>query len=149
MLSDCDPPGGGDDNCDGIDSSADSGIFLAKWGTIGDSGTIEDSLLNIQSAIDYAASSPDRKEIYVATGVYTESLELKAGVGIFGGYSADFHVREPIAYETVVFGSVPTVALPGAITAIGISGAETKIDGFVVFGYTSRGSGANSIGVYV
>jgi hypothetical protein len=149
FISDYDPPGGGDDNCDGIDGSVDSGIFVAKWGTIGASGTIEDPLLNIQSAIDFAASSPDRKEIYVATGVYTESLELKAGVGIFGGYSADFRVREPIAYETVVFGSVPTVALPGAITAIGISGPETKIDGFVVFGYTSRGSGANSIGVYV
>ena len=86
----------------------------------------EDPLLNIQSAIDYAASSPDRKEIYVATGVSPNPLNSKLESN-FGGYSADFHVREPIAYETVVFGSVPTVALPGAITAIGISGQKPRL----------------------
>lgn len=152
FTSAIDPPGGADENCDGIDGDVLGSVFVAKWGTNGATGTIDDPLLNIQSAIDLASSDPNRKDVYVATGVYTEPVSMKAGVGLFGGYSADFRVREPVAYETVVLGAVPTAQAPGAVTAIGISGGaagSTVLDGFVVFAYSSKTTGANSIGIYV
>ncbi|HOI09035.1 MAG TPA: hypothetical protein PK313_01030 [Myxococcota bacterium] len=152
FTSEVDAPGGADANCDGIDGDVVGSVFVAKWGTNGASGTIDDPLLNIQSAIDLAAGSPDLKDVYVATGVYTEPVVLKAGVGVYGGYSADFRVHEPVAYETVVLGQVPTTQVPGAVTAIGITGgaaASTVLDGFVVFAYNSKASGGNAIGVYV
>ena len=88
-------------------------------GSLGDfaKGTIERDYLSYGITVDYPLRVP----------FYGERME-KWGVrpcwdttfGVFGGYSADFRVREPVAYETVVLGSVPTTQAPGAISAIGI-----------------------------
>ncbi len=151
LLAGADLPGGGDTNCDGIDGDVTQGIFVAKYGHDTNPGTIDAPLLSLKAALDLATSS-GKRDVYVATGVYPEAVFLRANVGLYGGYSADFRVREPLAYETVILGQTPTTDVPGAVNAIGISGGAagtTTLDGFVVIGANNRTPGGNSIGVYV
>ncbi|MBM4396475.1 MAG: hypothetical protein FJ087_12405, partial [Deltaproteobacteria bacterium] len=149
---DADMAGDGKDaDCDGIDGEVDAGVFVAKWGSDANPGSIDLPRLTIQSAIDLAATGPQR-DVYVATGVYTEPVVLKAGVGVFGGYSADFRVREPVSYETVVLGGAPTGQARGAVNATGIKGGapgSAVFAGFVVFGYSQKAPGASSYAVWV
>lgn len=150
-LGPVDLPGDGDANCDGIDGELDSGLFVAKWGNDQNPGTIDLPLLTIGTALSRAQAS-GKRDVYVATGVYSEAVVLQAGIGLYGGYSADFRIREPMAYETVILGPAPAPDRPGAVNAIGIAGGapeSTVLDGFVVIGANNRVPGGNSIAVYL
>ena len=140
-----------DANCDGIDGEVDGGVFVAKYGSDSNPGTIDSPLLTVQSGIDQALND-GKRDVYVATGVYVDPVHLKAGVGVYGGYSADFVLRDPLSYETVVLGGQPEAGSPGAVNALGIQGgapSSTVISGFVVFGFNSKATGASSYALYV
>ena len=139
---------GTDDNCDGIDGEVDNGVFVAKNGSDLAPGTIDEPKLTIQAAIA-AASSQGKRDVYVATGVYQGSVKLVGGVGVYGGYRSDFRQREALLYETVIFGTEPTGALPGAVNGIDLTGAPAKLDGFTIFGWTAKAPGASSYAVYL
>ncbi len=146
LVGDC-----SDANCDGIDGEVGNGVFVAKWGSDANPGTLEAPLLTIQHGIDRAASS-GKREVYVATGVYTDPVVLKPGVSVYGGYSADFRVREPLAYETVVLGGPLTQTVRGAVQAVSIIGqapGTTTFAGFLVYAYNNREPGGNSVGVFL
>ncbi len=145
-----DAPGGGDSNCDGIDGKIDNTIFVAKWGSNTNAGTIDAPVLTIGRAIQLANSST-ANEIYVATGIYTEPVSISTGKSIYGGFSADFKTLNPVAYETVILGQEPNELLPGAVNAVGITGAagSTVFSGFVIIAYNNRTPGGNSIAVYI
>ena len=155
----CDPapidlpdPEGYDANCDGMDGEKDGGVFVSKEG---------DDLLNdgtwlhpkrtiaagIQAAVDLG-----RRDVYVATGVYQEAFDLRAGVGVYGGYSSDFRQRDSVLYEVAVIGPQPTDARPGAVNAVGIAGGaagSTVFDGFTVFGASVLEGGGSSYAIYL
>ncbi len=145
-----DLPGGGDADCDGIDGTTEGAIFVAKWGSDANPGTIDNPVRTLGAA--FAKAETGGKDVYVATGIYTEPISLRAGISVYGGFSADFKILDPVAYETVILGQEPTVMLPGAVNAVGITtgGAGTTVfSGFVVIAYNSRTSGQNSIGLYI
>jgi hypothetical protein len=91
--------------------------------------------------------------VYVATGVYSENVSLKAGIGIYGGYSGDFTLHDPIVFETAILGQAPTVSKPGAVSATNLTATgspTTIIDGFTIFGPNLANTpGANSYAVYL
>jgi hypothetical protein len=138
---------GVDSDCDGIDGEIDQGVFVAKNGSDGHPGTFDLPLLSVQAGVDKAASL-GKRDVYVATGVYTESVSLASGVGVYGGYAPDFHERDLIAYETAVMGSEMSAAQPGAINGIGV-GTHTVLDGFTVFGASNLTIGGVSYAVYL
>jgi hypothetical protein len=144
-------PLGVDSNCDGIDGDRASGLFVSKAGDDAAPGSLEAPKRTIQGAID-AAKSQGKTSVFVATGLYVESLLLADGVSVYGGYSATFTVRDATAYQTALLGQAPTVQRPGAVNGIGVGQApanDTTFAGFTVFGEDNTASGGTSYAIYL
>ncbi len=139
-----------DTNCDGIDGEADNGVFVARNGDDAALGTQTSPLRTIGAGIVQAASLGLR-DVYVASGVYAENIMVADGVGVFGGYSANFRSRDTVAYETAILGRHGVVGAPGTVTAVSVGQqAVTVVRGFSIFGPNSANvSGANSYAVYL
>jgi hypothetical protein len=149
-LSDQDDPDvPGDANCDGVEGVAANGVFVAKNGNDSHAGTIDAPLGTVQAGIDKAQASAFKKSVYVATGVYGESIVLRPGVSLFGGYSSDFLFRNTVSNQTVIMGSEFSTAKPGAVNAVNIQGTATTFSGFYVYGADAMTSGGSSYAVYV
>ncbi len=148
FVSNQDTPDGIDQNCDGVDGEVTGGVFVAKNGKDTNPGTIELPALTLGAAIGKAEAS-GKRDVYVATGVYVESVTLKQGVNLYGGYSADFKVRHILLYETVIMGLAPTQEKPGAVTVGNVSSKATTFDGFTVFGYDNEDPSEGSYGIYI
>jgi len=144
-------PNDPDVNCDGVDGEVDNAVFVAKNGDDSFPGTIEQPKRTIQAGIDEAALM-GKRDVYVATGVFSEAVSLAVGVGVYGGYSADFKVRDSVLYESAILGAEPTDVLPGAMNAFSIAGGiegTTVFDGFTVFAFPENRSGRSSYGIYL
>jgi hypothetical protein len=142
---------GVDADCDGIDGEVDKGIFVAKTGSDSASGELDDPLRTVQAGINKAVSL-NRRDVYVATGVYVESVSLKSGVRVYGGYSPSFRERDVEVHEAAIIGAAPTAALPGTINAISVGSSAsqpTGLDGFTVFGTNNPNAGGSSYAVYL
>jgi len=141
-----------DSNCDGIDGEVGNGIFVAKDGDDGNSGSIDEPKLTIAAALT-AANMQNKRDIYVATGVYSENIVLVNGKGLFGGYSPDFRDRDTTTQETAILGDVPSGNEAGTITAAGLGNsgnAKTIVDGFTIFGFNAANQpGDNSYAIYL
>ena len=143
-----DVPDGVDTNCDGVDGDIDAGFFVSKDGDDDATGAIDDPVRSVGRAIALAVAG-GRRDVYVATGLYEESVTLAAGVHVYGGYSADFRVHEPLVYETTLFGGQPTVDAPGTVNAMDLGDGATTLDGFTIFGVSGFEPGESSIAVYL
>jgi hypothetical protein len=139
---------GTDSDCDGVDGEIGNAVFVSKEGhdVLGD-GSIDDPVRSVGQAIALARALSLR-DVYVATGLYEESIELRPGVHVYGGYSADFRVHDPRVYETTLFGQPPTTQRPATVTVVGLEGAAT-LDGFTIYGRSRSVAGGTSIAVYV
>jgi hypothetical protein len=142
-----------DSNCDGIDGDLNGAIFVAKNGDNNAPGSREEPMLTISAALQRAYSA-GKRDVYVATGVYSENVVLIEGIGLFGGYSSDFFRRNTVTFETAIIGQDPTSAAPGAVTAVSLGAAgaaeSTILDGFTVFGANAANvAGANSYAIYL
>ena len=145
-----DEPDGIDQNCDGVDGDIENSIFVAKDGSDDNPGTMEEPMLTVQAALDTAKAAPKR-DVYVATGVYTGSIVLQAGVRLYGGYSSDFLQRAPVLYETVIMGSGFAVEKPGTVNGFSVADdpGSTVVDGFTIYGKNNNEAGGSSYGVYL
>jgi len=148
-LSDSDDPDeAGDSNCDGIDGVIPDGVFVAKNGDDANSGSMDEPVLSVQQGIDLAAELA-RPNVYVATGVYSESVELLTGANAYGGYSADFEERAPGLNQTVIMGLPSAPGKPGAVNCFDILDIPTTMSGFHIFGGDAMADGGSSYAVYV
>ena len=145
-----DRPDGVDHDCDGVDGELAVAVFVAKNGDDSNPGTIAAPVRSIQAGIDLAQSE-GKRDVYVATGVYAESIALAAGVTTYGGFNGDFSARDLTLYETAILGDDPSAEKPGAVNAIGLGGdpGTTGLVGFTVFGGTTKVAGSSSYAVYV
>ena len=142
-----DLPDGLDQNCDGIDGDRQRALFVSKVGDDQAVGSAEDPLLTISRALELAsAPNVEVRDIYVATGVYSENITLVNGVSVYGGYALDFRERDSDEHPTTLFGQPPEEAYQGTITAIDIT-EVTYVDGFSVYGVNASISGANSVAI--
>lgn len=76
-----------DTNCDGIDGDAARSIFVAVTGSDNATGTELNPVRTIQKGIDLAAATQLPKDVLIAGGTYNESIVLKSGVSLYGGYT--------------------------------------------------------------
>ncbi len=145
-----DIPDGVDSNCDGVDGDITDGIFVAKDGDDAAEGNPFEPMLTIPAAISKALQTGAR-DVYVATGIYGDSVTLAAGVHVYGGFSSDFKQRNPVLYETVIMGAAPTPAQPAAVTAANITSGDagSTVDGFTIFGHDNKASGGSSYVLYL
>lgn len=142
-----------DTNCDGIDGEVDNGVFVARNGDDDADGTITRPVRSIAVGVDLAVAL-GKRDVYVASGVYSGNVALAEGKGLFGGYSADFRVRAPYALETAILGEPASDEVPAAITCVGLGAADaaapTIVRGFTVFGANAANvPGANSYAAYL
>ncbi|MHB8872601.1 MAG: hypothetical protein ACYC8T_02845, partial [Myxococcaceae bacterium] len=91
-----------DRDCDLVDGVAAKSLFV--WsGSPGNSGTRQSPYRTLSAAI--AAYNPSlHTAVLVAAGSYLETVVLKNGAKVFGGYSPDFSRRDPVAFPTLVEG---------------------------------------------
>ncbi len=142
-----------DSNCDGVDGEVDNAIFVSKEGSDDNPGTRELPVVTIQGGL-VKAKAAGKRDVYVATGVYSRNLVLADGVGLFGGYAPEFDQHDVLLYETAIIGETPSAEHRGTITAIALGAAgaarETVLDGFTIFGINAGNTqGGNSYGIYV
>ncbi|MBL8786974.1 MAG: hypothetical protein JNJ59_18865 [Deltaproteobacteria bacterium] len=140
-----------DANCDGVDGEVDNAVFVSRSGDDSAAGTIAAPLLTVQAGIERAAQLGLR-DVYVATGVYNESIVLRSGVSVYGGYRGDFRQRDLVLYETALLGEAPTAEKPGAVNGrelVAVSGRTAGVNGLVVFGYSPDEPGESSYAIHL
>ena len=103
-----------DSNCDGIDGDKGKAVFVSPSGSDVNPGTMAKPKRTLNAAVLAAAAA--KKDVYAAAGLY-ERVDLVSGVGIYGGYAADWSSRG--ATPTVVNGG-PEAALADGDTGVTI-----------------------------
>ena len=102
----------------------------------------------LQAAIERADNVRDH--VYVAAGVYTELITLRAGISLFGGYSVDYSRRDIRGNETAIFPPLTTTGERlGTVSGINLSGTETIISGFTIVGHVENRPERSSYAVYL
>lgn len=78
-------------------------IFVSRSGSEGGEGTREAPLSSLATALERAATR--QADVYVAGGEWDETLVLRSGVGVYGGFDPASWARDPQRYPTVVRGA--------------------------------------------
>lgn len=120
-----------DENCDGVDGTVDTSIFVAANGVDSATcGTMAAPCRTIQRGINRATST-GKTDVLIARGVYVQdtTLVLANGVSLHGGYQNDGALQwsRSAALDTVVRVSANAVASRRlvAVSGSGISSATT------------------------
>ena len=109
-------------------STAAAGTIYVKWNSPSpDQGQSWDTAFHtVQAGVNAAVSSD---EVRVAAGTYVESITLKDGIKLLGGYSGVGEERDRRAFVTVLDGDGQNVITAGN----GIT-LSTVVDGFTITG---------------
>jgi hypothetical protein len=131
---------GEDTNCDGVDGDASDAIFVDKvTGDDANAGTREAPVKTIQAGLNLAAMV-GATQVLISQGVYTGSLTLINGIGIYGQYDKSRNwVRGPSNVTQIRGGTV-------AVTAQNILDT-TVIQGVVITSESASVAGTSSIGI--
>jgi len=77
-----------DNDCDGIDGSAENAIFVDQInGLYMAVGSKEYPVNSVKKALELASQSNPPKDIYLAVGIYEDPIVLEDGVGVYGGFN--------------------------------------------------------------
>lgn len=147
-LSAVDEPDGIDQNCDGIDGEVDNAIFVAKTGADSNPGTLALPVVTLAKAMALATTG-SKRDVYAAGGVYTGSIDLVAGISIYGGYGPGFGSRDTVIYQTAIVGVAPPGGAAYAVRCQGITGAgpKTRLDGVTILAANAKAPGESSYGL--
>ncbi len=143
-----------DANCDGADGSVLSSFYVASSGDDAGPGSPTRPLRSIGVAVERAFASlrtrMPRPHVYVASGIYTETVRVRDGVQVHGGYRGDFLARNPDGFEVVVVAPAETSAFGGAALVIdGPIRLPTLVEGLHLRGRDALEPGAPAIGAVV
>ncbi|MCA9610641.1 MAG: DUF1565 domain-containing protein, partial [Myxococcales bacterium] len=133
-----------DTNCDGIDGDVGIGVFVAPTfvgGNDANPGTIDMPVATIARGIEIASTSGrTRMEVYVSAGTYMESVVLRNGVSIYGGYLATMGWARSTSFVSEIRGGET------AVSGTGISRA-LEVQLFTIVAANASTPGASSYGV--
>ena len=146
-----------DVNCDGADGIVVESYYVAPDGDDGGPGSPTRPLKTIGEGLERAAESlgsdAPRSHIFVASGSYAETLELRDGVQLHGGYRRDFLALDPTGFRVDVRAPTDTSA-PGGAAAIGrddevVGVRDTVVEWVTLHGRDGLGPSAAAFGVYL
>ncbi len=128
--------GGGASGCSGMQAKMnDDSYFVAgSFGNDAAQGTSDQPLASIQTGIDLADQSGGG-DVYVAGGVYAESLTLRSNVYIYGGFDR--------TTWTQCADQNPTSIIGGSTAVIGYGVSGVKINGFTIVSSEESGGGSS------
>ena len=92
--------------------------------------------------------STGRSQIFIANGHYAESVVLRDGIDLFGGFDAATWEQDIASTQTVLTGDSSGLSDTVVITAEALSSA-TRVEGLVIQGETNYEAGGNSYGIWV
>src|SRR3990172_9903663 len=102
-------------------SETDDAFFVAgAFGNDANFGGKSDPFATIQAAIDEAAESGGG-EVYVAGGVYNQTISLRSNVNLHGGFDRTTWVQCPDSSPTTIVGG-PTAMLAEGVESLSIDG---------------------------
>ncbi len=122
-----------DENCDGIDGVVAHAIFVSRSAAVAGDGSINAPFDTISRGLQALSAQPAKRYVIVAEGIYRESLTLREGQQIFGGYSDDFRTRDVVQLSTIIqspLGGQPTIQG----NRLGFGTRETILSGLHIFG---------------
>ena len=129
---------GTDDDCDGVDGDVDTAIFVDLYkGNDSNPGTMAQPKRHIQAGIDAQEAG---FHVIVGNRTYSESLTLKNGVSVYGGYDATASWVRTTARAVVHGGTT-------AITAHDLY-STTVLDSLSVAAASATAPGASSYGLH-
>jgi hypothetical protein len=155
LTDEADPAARLDANCDGADGEVERSLYVAPDGDDAAPGSPAHPLATITAALaaseTAAAMGRPRPHIYVAAGIYPETVTLPDGVGLYGGYAPDFLAADPTAYVTEVRTPVWSAETGGAaLIARGVGfGPETVVRGVRFVGASATSPRGAAIGALV
>jgi hypothetical protein len=122
-----------DVNCDGADGVVVESFYVSSDGDDTGPGSPTRPLRTIGVALRRAAESlgtaMPRPHVFVASGSYTETLEIPDGVKVHGGYRGDFRALEPSGFRTEVRAPAATTAPGGAaLVARDVGRTDTVVE---------------------
>lgn len=142
-----------DVNCDGADGIVVSSFYVAPDGDDMGPGSPTRPMRTLDLALSRAAESLDtpapRPHVFVASGIYTETLHVPDGVLVHGGYRRDFLALDPTGFRVQVRAPVGTMAPGGAAVEIRGAGVrETVLEWIEVRGLDATSPSAATFGIY-
>ncbi len=142
-----------DVNCDGADGVVVNSFYVAPDGNDEAIGSPTRPLRTLARAMGRAvesmtATSP-RRHVFVASGVYAETLHLPDGVLVHGGYRRDFLALDPTGFRVEVR-AVAGDSGPGgaALEMRGIGQTLTVLRWMTFHGLDASEPGAAAFGAY-
>jgi hypothetical protein len=128
-----------DENCDGIDGVIADAIFVWGGAPSGGDGSIASPYRTLTQGVS-ALQGSSKSYVLVAQGEYDENVVLFSGAQLFGGYSPDFHARDPVVHTSLILGQAPFSSASGGIAAIhaeniAAAAQPTTVSGFTVQGF--------------
>jgi hypothetical protein len=135
-----------DSNCDGIDGTIVSAIFVSPGGNDANSGSKAAPKATIIAAVT-AAVAQGKPHVYVSGGTYNGSLTLANGVSIYGGYDANTRWNRSGTPVVIIR---ETTATNGAVIAVAGSSlsSPTFLDRLTIQGATTNVAGASVYGLW-
>ncbi len=136
---------GGDMDCDGTVDTTEAFIFVSKTGDDSNPGTLEFPVATINRGI--ALATPRLLTVVVAQGSYDQTVVLRAGVSVFGGYRSDFGDHDPEVFEVKVERPTERQGLP-VLEGDGIR-SPTEISGLTLVGSNGESPGTGSTAAFL
>src|SRR5262245_26662526 len=118
-------------------------VAPAPLGHESGAGTQADPITTISAGIDLATTLGTGARVLVAEGVYNESVTLRSGISIYGGYNAAGGWTEVAPTTSIIHGGETAVLAQGLL-------GETHVEGFTILSADAQsGPGASSYGVRI
>jgi hypothetical protein len=134
---------GFDSNCDGIDGDLSHVVFVDwKTGKNSNPGTKLQPKKTIQAGIDTAFGDLNRDQVLVAGGTYSEVINLRNSVQVWGGFNPSSEWSVSSSNKTIISGHSP------AVVATNINSA-TNLGRMTILAVDAGAPGASSIGIRV
>jgi hypothetical protein len=131
-----------DSNCDGIDGTVAHAIFVSPSGNDANAGTMDAPKQTLAAAI--AAAQSAGKDVYADIGTYAETVELVAGVSLYGGYDSSNKWQRAIGNASIIQGTLDTGVIVNAL------GVATNLQYFTITSVAgAAGTGGSSFGIQV
>ncbi|MFO0595081.1 MAG: MopE-related protein [Myxococcaceae bacterium] len=135
-----------DANCDGIDGDESRAIFVSQLGADANPGTKLAPKRTVQAGIN--AASLAKPHVYVSTGVYLETVSLRPGVSVYGGYSQVANwTRNTSLYPVTIQNDTTVSGKVIAVTGNAIN-VNTTVAYLAIRSGNATGAGASSIGLH-
>jgi hypothetical protein len=143
-----------DVNCDGADGIVVESFYVAPDGDDTGPGSptrpLQTIAVALMRALESLESEDPRPHVFIASGSYTESIEVPDGVRVHGGYRRDFLALDPDGFRVEVRAPSDTMAPGGAALVIREAGAsETVVEWVSIQGRDAIDPGAATFGAYV